>query len=68
MRPRPDQSLYLCILGLMLFAAGETSRAAAALRATPIASSTAMTCDVGPRSTTEILTIAEAESSETVSI
>ena len=68
MTPCPGQSLCLCFMGLMLFAAGETSGVAVILPATPIASSTDMTCDVGPRSTTEILTMAEAESSETVSI
>jgi hypothetical protein len=55
-------------MGFMLFACGESSRVAVALRATPTASSTAMTCDVVPRSTAEILMLAEAKSSETVSI
>jgi hypothetical protein len=67
-RPRLSQSLRQCLMGLMLFAGGETSRVAVALQVTPTASSTAMTCDVVPRSTTEILALAEARSSVTASI
>src|SRR5215218_3541146 len=40
------------------------SQAAAALQATPTASPTAATCQITPRSTAEILTLAEASSSE----
>jgi hypothetical protein len=43
-------------------------RAASALQATPIASTTTVTCDVTPRSTAEILTLAETGSRETVPI
>jgi hypothetical protein len=67
-RPRLGQSLSQCLMGLMLFAGGVPSRAAVALQATPTESSTAASCEVVPRSTTEILAFAEAQSGETASI
>jgi hypothetical protein len=55
----------LRLVVLLLLACGGMPRAEAALQATPAASPTAATCDVAPRSTAEILTLAEANSSET---
>lgn len=55
----------LRLVVFLLLACGGMPRAAAALQATPAASPTAATCDVAPRSTAEILTLAEANSSET---
>jgi hypothetical protein len=48
----------------VLLAYGEIPQVAVALQATPIVSPTATHCDVTPRSTVEILTLAEARSSQ----
>ena len=53
----------LYLIGLLLFAGSGTPRAAA-IQSTPAASPTTATCDVAPRSTAEILTLAEANSSQ----
>jgi hypothetical protein len=57
--------LLLRLIGLMLLACGGMPRAVVALQATPTASPTSSTCDVAPRSTAEILTLAAANSSQT---
>jgi hypothetical protein len=64
--PRASYGLFLCLT--VLLACGGMPRAASALQATPTASPMAVTCDVTPRSTAEILTLAETASSETVPI
>jgi hypothetical protein len=56
---RAGQSLCSCLIGLMLFACGEALGAALALLTVPTATPTAITCDVSPRSTTEIFSLAE---------
>ena len=56
---RASLSLYPCLTGLILLVCGETPETVMALQATPTASSTAMTCDVSPRATTEVFTLAE---------
>jgi hypothetical protein len=59
----------LCLMGLVFLACGGTPRAMMAFQATPSASRAAITCDVPPRSVSEILMLAaEADSTETESI
>jgi hypothetical protein len=55
------------LIGLVLLACGGMPQNAMAIQATPAPTSTAMTCDVAPRSTAEVLSLAEADSSETAS-
>ena len=59
-----DHGRVLWLIGLFLFACSGVPRAAA-IQSTPAASPTTATCDVAPRSTAEILTLAGADSSET---
>jgi hypothetical protein len=61
---RASHGRILCLIGLLLLACSGMPRAAA-LQSTPAASPTTATCDVAPRSTAEILTLAGADSSET---
>ena len=61
---RAGYGLFPCLIGLMLLASGGVPRTAAALQATPITSPTTQTCDVAPRSTAEILTLAGTNSGE----
>jgi hypothetical protein len=56
---------FLHLILLALLVCGGMPRAASALQATPTASPAAVTCDVTPRSTAEILTLAKANSSQT---
>jgi hypothetical protein len=63
--PRGGRVDVLRLIALVLLVCGGMPRAASALQATPIASPTADTCDVTPRSTAEILTLAGTGSSET---
>jgi hypothetical protein len=56
---------FLRLIALALLVCIGMPRAAATLQATPIASPAAVTCDVTPRSTAEILTLAGTVSSET---
>ena len=62
---RASYGLFVCLIELLLLVSDEMPRAASALQATPIASPAAVTCDVAPRSTTEILRLAGTDSSET---
>ena len=62
MRRRPlraDRVLFLCLIGLLLLASCWMPQTTNARQATPTASPTAITCDVAPRSVTEILSLAE---------
>jgi hypothetical protein len=56
---------FLRLIALALLVCSGMPRAAAALQAIPIASPAAVTCDVTPRSTAEILRLAGTDSSET---
>ncbi len=51
---------FLRLIAFLLLACGGTRQAASALPATPTASPTTVTCHVTPRSTAEILTLAES--------
>ncbi len=62
--PRPGRVDFLRLIVLLILACGGMPRAASALQATPTVSPTAATCHVTPRSTAEILTLAEANPSE----
>jgi hypothetical protein len=64
---RAGYGRVLCLSGLLLLACIGVPRAAA-LQSTPVASPTTATCNVAPRSTAEILTLAGADPSETVPI
>jgi hypothetical protein len=64
---RPGYGLLPRLIGLVLLPCGGTPQNAMAIQATPAAISTAVTCDIAPRSTEDVLTLAEAESSETAS-
>jgi hypothetical protein len=59
---------FLRLIALALLVCGGMPRTASALQATPTASPAAVTCDATPRSTAEILTLAETDASETVPI
>jgi hypothetical protein len=66
LRHRPSRAGYgrvSCLIALLLLACSGVPRAAA-LQSTPAASPTTATCDVAPRSTAEILTLAGADPSE----
>jgi hypothetical protein len=56
------------LIGHMLIASGTMPQAAVALQATPTASMTSTTCAVAPRSTAEILALAETTSAERASV
>ena len=62
--PRAGRVDFLRLIVLLILACGGMPRAASALQATPTASPTSVTCHVTPRSTAEILTLAEANPSE----
>jgi hypothetical protein len=62
---RAGRVAYLRLIVLVFLVDEGMSRAAAALQATPTATPRAVTCDVTPRSTAEILTLAEEKSSQT---
>jgi hypothetical protein len=64
---RAGSALFPGLIGLMLLSCGGMPQPAAALQATPIAFPTT-TCEVAPRSTAEILTLAEATSDQTRSV
>lgn len=55
---------FLRLIVLVLLVCGGMRGAASALQATPIASVTAVTCHVAPRSTAEVLTLAGTHASE----
>ena len=59
-----SDSHYLLLILLLLLACVGPPRAAGARQATPSASTGAVTCDVAPRSTAEILTLAGTHESE----
>jgi hypothetical protein len=61
---RASYCIFQCLIGLMLLACGGEPRTAAAIQATPIASRTTAACDVAPRSTAEILTLAGTNPAE----
>jgi hypothetical protein len=61
---RAGYSLFPLLIGLVLLASTGMSQAAAALQATPNASPTVANCQITPRSTAEVLTLAETSSSE----
>ena len=61
---RASCGLFVCLIELLLLVSDEMPQAASALQATPTASPAAVTCEVTPRSTAEILTLAEANPSE----
>jgi hypothetical protein len=61
---RAGYGRILCLSGLLLLACSGMPRAAAR-QSTPAASPTTATCDIAPRSTAEILTLAGADPSET---
>jgi hypothetical protein len=63
---RPGQCRCLCLIGFVLVTCGAMSQVAMAIQATPTTFPTAMTCDVTPRSTTEVLRLAETDSGQTV--
>ena len=52
-------STWLVFIGIVLLACGEPGQIASARQATPPASPSAITCDVAPRSVTEIMTLVE---------
>jgi hypothetical protein len=58
----------LGLIGFALVSFGGMSQVAMAIQATPTASPTAMTCDVTPRSTTEVLTLVETDSEQPAAI
>jgi hypothetical protein len=55
---------FLRLIALALLVCGAMPRATSAFQATPTASTTAVTCNPTPRSTAEVLTLAETDSSE----
>jgi hypothetical protein len=65
---RTSQCHCLSLIGFALVTCGGMSQVAMAIQATPTTSPTAMTCDVTPRSTTEVLTLAERDSGQTAAI
>jgi hypothetical protein len=58
---------YRWVIGLALLTCGGMPQTTTAIEATPTASLSSTKCDVAPRSTSEILTLADAGSSETAS-
>jgi hypothetical protein len=65
---RPGQCRCLCLIGFVLVTCGAMSQVAMAIQATPTTFPTAMTCDVTPRSTIEVLRLTETDSGQTAAI
>jgi hypothetical protein len=64
---RSGHSLYRWVIGLALLTCGRMPQTTTAIEATPTAPVSSTKCDVAPRSTSEILTLADAGSSKTAS-